>query len=67
MSQVHSRAEQNSYYNFETLHHARVVKLPTDSTVLIFEDTKRIVVGLFNSPTTITDLKKSHAICIWGV
>ena len=48
MPQVHSSAEQNLSYNFETLHRARAVKL---STVVIFEDTKHLVLGLFNSPT----------------
>ena len=38
MPQVHSSAEQNLSFNFETLHHARAVV-----TVVIFEDTKHIV------------------------
>ena len=46
MPQVHSSAEHNLSYNFETLHHARL-KSPT---VVIFEDTKHIVVDSFNSP-----------------
>ena len=50
MLQVHSSAEQNLCYNFDTLRHTRAVKSPT---VVISEDTKHIVVGLFNSPTTI--------------
>ena len=37
---MHSSAEQNLSYNFETLHHARAVK---SSIVVIFEDTKHIV------------------------
>ena len=39
--QVHSSAERNLSYNFETLNHARAVKSPT---VVIFKDTKHIVV-----------------------
>ena len=50
MPQVHSSPEQNLSYTFETLHHAGAVKA---STVVIFEDTKHIVVTLFKSPTTI--------------
>ena len=49
MPQVHSSAAQNLSSNFDTLHHARAVKSPT---VEFFEDTKHIVAGLFNSPTT---------------
>ena len=43
MPQVLSSAEQNLSYNIETLHPTRAVKSPT---VVIFEDTKHIVVGL---------------------
>ena len=39
-AQVHSSAEQNLSYNFETVHHARAVKSPT---AVIFEDTKHKV------------------------
>ena len=46
MPEVYSSAKQNLSNNFETLHHAKAMKSPT---VVIFEDTKHIVVGLFNS------------------